>query len=255
MSVYEHFRKEEHTFVDQVLEWKNTVEEQYRAKLTDFLDPRQQQIVTSVIGKQEEIKLSFYGGQEQAERKRCLLYPPYMEPELDAFELACYEIEYPSKFVSIEHRQILGALMNIGLRREKFGDILTDGERYQIVLAKEVSDFVSWNFTSVGKAKVNLIEVNDMIETEDNFTFMQLTVSSLRLDTVSAEVYNLSRSKTKTLIEGGFVKVNWKVIEDPSFQLQESDIVSVRGKGRFEFISNEGHTKKDKIRISVRIPK
>lgn len=36
MSVYEHYRKEEHSFVDQVLEWKTMVMEEYRPKLTDF---------------------------------------------------------------------------------------------------------------------------------------------------------------------------------------------------------------------------
>ena len=49
MSIYEHFRPDEVVFVDKVLEWKQAAE-YHQVKLTDFLDPRQQQIVTMVIG-------------------------------------------------------------------------------------------------------------------------------------------------------------------------------------------------------------
>src|SRR5690554_3037925 len=125
MSVYEHFRKEEHSFIDQVLEWKRVVTEQYRPRLTDFLDPRQQEICKLIIGKNEEVGIDFNGGVEHAERKRCLLYPPYHEPVEADYELAYYEVVYPTKFARIEHRHILGALMNVGLKREKFGDIVT----------------------------------------------------------------------------------------------------------------------------------
>ncbi|MDG5788270.1 RNA-binding protein [Evansella sp. AB-P1] len=257
MSVYEHYRKEEHTFVDQVLEWKEIVIEQYRSKLTDFLDPRQQEIVLTVIGNDDEVHISFWGGHEQAERKRCILYPTYFELSYSDFEINVYELNYPHKFVQIEHRHLLGALMNVGLKREKFGDILTDGQRFQIVLAHEVADFVKWNVTSVGKAKVSLndIQVEDLIQKEDNLTFTHIISSSLRLDTIIGEIYHLSRAKAKELVEGGYVRVNWKIIEDPSFSLQEKDTISVRGKGRTILYSNEGFTKKDKYRLIIGTPK
>ncbi|SDY75416.1 RNA-binding protein YlmH, contains S4-like domain [Evansella caseinilytica] len=258
MSIYEHFRREEHPFVDQVLEWKRTVTEQYRPRLTDFLDPRQRTIVRSLIGKQEDVNCDFNGGAEQAERKRCLLFPAYFVPERSDFETAVFEMQYPSKFVKLEHRNILGALMNIGLKREKFGDILSDGSRFQVIVAEEVADFVQWNLTSVGKANVSLHHVSDekdVLHVESDTLLQQVTVSSLRLDAIVAEAHHLSRSKAKPLIESGLVKVNWKVISDPGFQLQESDVISVRGKGRCELKSNEGNTKKGKWRITLGFPK
>ncbi|MBU9712438.1 RNA-binding protein [Evansella tamaricis] len=257
MSLYVHFRKEEHPFVDQVLEWKELVLDQYRPKLTDFLDPRQQEIVRSLVGHQDDLHVSSWGGHSDAERKRILLYPSYFEPDISDYDIVVFELEYPSKFITIEHRQILGALMNVGLKREKFGDILNNDIRFQVILAKEVADFVKWNFTSVGKSKISLREIltTDILSLKEQYTHLEVTVSSLRLDTVIAEVYKLSRSKVKPLIESGFVKVNWKVIEDPSFSLQVNDVLSVRGKGRCEFVSNNGKTKKDKWRINVRFPK
>ncbi|ADU30834.1 RNA-binding protein [Evansella cellulosilytica] len=257
MSVYQHFRKDEHAFVDQVMEWKETAIEQYRSKLTDFLDPRQQYIVQSLVGQNDEVAVSFYGGYKEAERKRCLIYPHYVEPVTEDYDIALYELLYPTKFVQIEHREILGALMNVGLKREKFGDILNSAERFQIVLAKEVAEFVSWNLKSVGKARVSLqvVPIEESISVTKEYSYLHITASSLRLDTIVAEVYKLSRSKVKPMIENGYIKVNWKVIEDPSFSLQIKDVLSVRGKGRCEIVSNEGQTKKNKFRLSVAFPK
>ena len=54
MSIYQHFRPEEREFIDQVLNWKEYVENNYAPKLTDFLDPREQQIVKMIIGQHME---------------------------------------------------------------------------------------------------------------------------------------------------------------------------------------------------------
>lgn len=61
-DIYQHFRKDEEPFIDQALEWKRIVAEQYWMKLTDFLDPREQVILQSVIGQSDEVRLEFFGG-------------------------------------------------------------------------------------------------------------------------------------------------------------------------------------------------
>src|SRR5690625_7706874 len=78
MGIYQHYRKEEHSFIDQVLSWQEFVKTRYQAKLTDFLDPREQQIVESVIGKtNDEIQLRIHSGTEHLERKRLIIAPFY----------------------------------------------------------------------------------------------------------------------------------------------------------------------------------
>lgn len=74
MDIYQHFRKEEHSFIDQVLSWMEQVERSYLPRLTDFLDPREQQIIEMLIGtSNDELKLLFFGGGTYSERKRRLL--------------------------------------------------------------------------------------------------------------------------------------------------------------------------------------
>nr|WP_232970446.1 YlmH/Sll1252 family protein [Salisediminibacterium selenitireducens] len=158
MSIYQHFRQEEHGFIDQIQDWKQLVLDEYRPKLTDFLDPREQKIVESVIGKDAGLLVYFSGGQEGAERKRAIIAPDYFEPEPGDFELTLFELQYPVKFATLEHPKILGSLTGMGIRREKFGDILSLDERFQVVVCHEIADYMSLNLDKVGKTKVRAEE-------------------------------------------------------------------------------------------------
>lgn len=253
MDLHQHFRREEHSFVDQVVSWKDQVENNYAPKLTDFLDPREQKIVEMIIGANSEVKVRFYGGVDEAERKRAFLYPDYYSAEEEDFQVSLYELIYPNKFVSIEHRQILGSMMSLGLKRGKFGDILIEGETIQLFVASEVSEYILMQLESVGRSKVTLKELrlDEAIQMKEQWNEYTTTVSSLRLDVIVAATYNISRQKAQTLIAGGVVKVNWMTIENPSFECKEEDMLSVRGYGRARLSSIEGKTKKDKWRIVV----
>lgn len=253
MELYQHFRKEEHQFIDHVMEWKEMVERQYAPKLTDFLDPREQQIVQSIVGSDGDVRVSFFGGAPFAERKRALLYPPYFEADEGEYDIALFAVRYPGKFVSLEHRDVLGALMSLGLRRGKFGDILVQGGEIQFFAAAEVADYIRLHVGTIGKAPVSLellplSAAMPLVETWEEGT---VTVSSLRLDAVLAQAFRLAREKAKTLIESGLVKVNWKVVDKPDFLCGPGDVLSARGFGRCKLFSVEGMTKKERWRIRL----
>lgn len=253
MSIYQHFRPEERNFIDQVLNWKEYVEQTYSPKLTDFLDPREQQIVKMIIGGQADMKWAFFGGSDYSERKRAFLFPEYHQLEEDDFKITLFEIHYPQKFISLMHPQVLGSLMSLGLKREKFGDVVLVGDRVQFFCAEEVGSYVRLELQSVGRAKVELIQqpLAEGLIQEETWTEQNDTVSSLRLDTVVASIFKLSRQKSQALIEAGLVKVNWTRIENTSFECGEGDTISVRGYGRGKIFSIEGKTKKDKWRIFI----
>ena len=253
MGIYQHFRKEEHHFIDQVMEWREAVKSYYSPKLTDFLDPREQEIVRAVIGKDFEVQIAFHGGAPFVERKRAILYPEYYEPSEKDYELTLFEIHYPRKYVSIEHRQVLGTLMSLGLKRAKFGDILIQDERVQFIVSNDVASYVQLHLNMVGRAKVSLEERNfkSIIRLEEQWTDETITVSSLRLDAVLAQVFHVSRAKIQTLIENGLVKVNWKVVDLSHFECREGDVLSARGLGRCKVFSIDGKTKKEKWRVQI----
>lgn len=249
--MYEHFRPEEHAFIDQM----NTVYEQaimyHQIKLTDFLDPRQQDILVAIIGKDETCDLQFFGGANGCERKRASIRPAYLISEPVQWEMTFLKASFSSKFITIAHRDVLGALMNIGLKREKFGDISIDDSHFTIACTKESATFVRMSLEQVGKTTVHFEEIEQLVIADEQWTESDVLLSSMRLDTVISAVYGLSRAKAAEAIQKGLVKVNWKKTENTAFRVEVNDYLSFRGYGRGKILTQHGVTKKDKMKVVV----
>ncbi|MCO7128109.1 YlmH/Sll1252 family protein [Sporolactobacillus shoreicorticis] len=251
MSIYEHFRPEERSLIDHFSDLRDQAAERYVSKRTDFLDPRQQIILKSVIGSRDDVRLSFFGGYDQAERARALILPKYAEEKDNPFQLSYLEVRYPSKFGMITHPQLLGSLIGTGVSRDKIGDLLIEEGHAQFICTEELEPYFALNLNSVGKMSVSCVPIKRqaLLHGVDDWQNFDGTISSLRLDTVLSEVYHLPRAKTSELITKGFVKVNWKIVEKRDFEICEGDCLSLRGFGRSKIISSGGLTKKNKIRI------
>lgn len=253
MDIYQHFRQEEKAFVDQVLDWKDQVERQYKVVLTDFLDPREQIIIQSIIGKQSDFILSFFGGYSSAERQRAIFAPFYENITDEDFSISVLEGSYPKKFVTIEHRDLLGALMSLGIHRKKIGDIIVDDGIFQIIVDEEIDMFLKLHLNQVKRSSISLkkISFKDIKQDQDEWLEKEGTVSSMRLDVIIKEIYQLSRQKTQELILKELVKVNHQIINNPAYQLEKGDLISVRKLGRGKVVDLLGMTKKNKIRVKL----
>lgn len=218
--------------------------------MTSFLDPREQYILEVIVGSFEDMKVSYFGGQS-AERKRAIIAPSYFEPTEGDFEEVLIQINYPEKFVSIQHQHVLGTLLSLGIEREQVGDILV-GDTIQFVLTKQLESYIMMELTKIKGATVKLdsIPFKDMIQSKENWNIHHSTVSALRLDVVLKEMIRKSRSIAKQLIEKKRVKVNHTLIDSPDFQLQNNDLLSIQGFGRARIIDIGGKTKKEKVHIT-----
>lgn len=196
------------------------------------------------------MKVSYFGGQS-VERKRAIIAPSYFEPTEDDFEEVLIQINYPEKFVSIQHQHVLGTLMSLGIEREQVGDILV-GDTIQFVLTKQLESYIMMELTKIKGATVKLdsIPFKDMIQSKENWNIHHSTVSALRLDVVLKEMIRKSRSIAKQLIEKKRVKVNHTLIDSPDFQLQNNDLLSIQGFGRAQIVDIGGKTKKEKVHIT-----
>lgn len=250
-NVYQHFRKEEAPFIDMVADWVREVEDQYTPVLTNFLDPREYYILETMIGKSLDIKLYSFGGYEASERNRAFICPAYFVPEHDDFKIKLYEVKYPSKFATMSHGKILGTLLSTGIKREYFGDIISDGENWQFFIDETIENYVLSQIDKIGRVSVRIEErpYTDMIMPKDSWTIEHDTVSSMRIDTLISSVFKVSRQRAKQMIESGYVKVNWTEMGRPDFVLDLLDIVSVRKYGRFQIQGIEGKSKKDKWKL------
>ncbi|UXR70591.1 RNA-binding protein [Staphylococcus sp. IVB6246] len=250
MDIYQHFRAEERPTIDSLLDKVRTASEQYAPVLTHFLDPRGQYILEVIVGSFPDMKVHFNGGLN-AERCRAIVAPDYYVPEESDFELSVIEIQYPEKFVTLEHRHILGTIMSLGIEREQVGDIIV-GESIQFVLTNQLESYIIMELTKIKGASVKLhvVSLQDMVQSKAYCQTVDATVSALRLDVVLKEMIHKSRTIAKELIQRKRVKVNHTVIEAVDYQLEQGDLLSIQGYGRARITHIGDRTKKDKLRIT-----
>jgi len=253
MSLFDHFRKEELPFAERALEMLKLVERKQSMRLTDFLDPRQLSILQSLTSQVHEVEVTANGGYEGAERVRALLHPGYVAVEPSDFGLTLLRIEADQRFLTLQHRDVMGALLHVGLKREKFGDMIVGPEGTYVVVAAEVADYVRSQVTHIHKIPVQFETIGwDQFQPPPpRLEVRSVTAPSLRVDAVAGEVYHLSRAKALVPIRAGRLKVNWKVVDDPAHPLQAGDMVSLAGHGRFRVLDVAGPTRSGRLRITV----
>jgi RNA-binding protein YlmH len=252
-NIYSHFHPDEHRFIDKAAEWVEKAE-QHDLKLTDFLDPRQAFILTTLVNRSPDVQVRFDGGHATAERKRAIVAPDYRVLEAEDVGIRLIAVESPDeKLKDLDHGDYMGAILGLGIKRDKVGDIYVRENGCHFLVASEVADYMRMNLTQVHRAHVFTEELtlDKLIATNQRLEEMSLSVASLRLDGIVSDVYRLSRAKILIPIKAGRCKVNWKQIEDPSKPLQQGDVVSLQGFGRFQVLEVEGITKKGRYRVKI----
>jgi RNA-binding protein YlmH len=217
--------------------------------VSKFLTPAEAISVYNYFKKNKNITLTLDGGYEGAERVRAVFlntdYSEYDRTEL----LTTLKIETRREIVG--HRDILGSVMALGIERSSIGDIL--GEPPMLICLPEIAEYIAENLTQIGRANVKLsvAELSEIPPQIDNFDIKTNTVASVRLDSVVSTAFGLPRNKAVLLIESGRVSLNHEVRLQPSKEVAEGDIISVRGMGRAKLLKIGGTSKKGRIFIKV----
>ncbi len=252
MELFQHFRKEEVPFIERVIDWVEEVDDYYAPKRLPFLDPRQQFIVES-IARAKNVSVWKSGAFSNAERQRIILAPDYFEPTLQDFHIYVASIDYPKKFTTLKHRDVLGSMMALGVEREQFGDIVIREGDVQVAFTREMETYVTQSWTEVGKTAIVLQSVspNSYLQPTDEWEEQLHIVSALRLDVLLASILKVSRAQAVKLIKSERVQLNWKKETNVSSTVEPFDMLSIRGHGRYKVSTIEGRTRKSKIRINI----
>ncbi|GAA3718489.1 RNA-binding protein [Salinicoccus jeotgali] len=253
-EVYQHFRKEEYEKITYFNGKFEIAARDYYPVLLDFLDPRERLIVESLSGRHPDLYVEFYGGPGERERQRAMIIPEFLEVTPEEFEIGIFEVDYPKKFVSLTHRNILGAIMNVGVDRSLIGDIVVSAH-IQFAYAAPYRQVFEQGLERIKNAPVTLNDVPHaaFMEAVDEGKDKHMLVSSFRLDAIISEAVGEGRSKSKERVEKGRVKVNHTLTSNPAFLVESGDIISVRHFGRFKITSIIAETKKGKYRLMARI--
>lgn len=195
------------------------------------------------------------GGVSTAERKVMLFLPDYLAPEDVAqedlpFGVICAEW---GRGNTATHRDVLGSLMAIGIRRDTLGDILIDENGCHVIAMKECLPFLLSNWESAGRVRFHPKEasLDELTIPASDGEDRRDTVASLRLDAVLASGFSMSRTKAAALITSGKVTRNGRESLKTDILLSEGDLISVRGFGRLKLKAVGELSRKGRIWIEL----
>lgn len=237
-------------FLDMI----NWVRKRKQEKSTDFVEPPVLTKLMEMMKNEKDVRFLVSGGYEGAERQLIVLYPDFLsEDEID-IPISAIKITGDFEKESITHRDVLGSVMALGIKREKIGDILVDADKCHVIVKKEMADYIAHNLFRIGRTNIDTAEVNinEVIPAEKKFREIQAVVASLRLDSIASTAFSTSRAKMQNFIKSGFVKVNWVDVLDSDYMVKEGDVISFRGHGRAIFDAVKGITKKDRIVVLIK---
>lgn len=225
--------------------------DRYRPQFVGFLDERQRGLAETLERRLGDASLCFYGGHEEAERVMAGFFPAFMEPEEEAFPIAPLSFRY-RKGVSLQHRDFLGALLSCGIRRDKIGDILCGDGLTVVFVDAEIAPFLCDQIRMVRSEGVAVVRgVEGALSPTRQFRELRDTVASPRLDAVVRAAVGVSREEAARRIEAGLVSLNHKPCDSVSAVVQEGDVLSIRGSGRFRVTELGPPTRKGRLFLTL----
>lgn len=218
---------------------------------SEFLTLAEQDVVSRMA---LAVRPVLWGGYEGAERKIAV----FGSTELCGYEapdfLACVKIAPANaKFADVlTHRDFLGSLMALGVKRELLGDILiADGCGYLFCL-ESMADYLARNLIQVKRTAVSCFPTRPPDVATDLPEQTAVNVASERLDALIAAVFHLSRGLAQAYIAQEKVFLNSRLCLSPSADPKPGTIISVRGLGRFRYDGVDAATRKGRLRVLIR---
>lgn len=218
---------------------------------TAFLTPREQSLVKKLLP-----WCGFFGGTDGTQRNVAYYLPDYLTAE-ELFSddvISCIRATFYESN-ALTHRDVLGALMGLGLRRDAVGDILV-GDRFAVIFVlEELSRYLLDNLTSAGRhhLKTERIDPSTVVIPPQKLREIHVTVSSLRLDSVLSAAFHLSRAEAADAIRSGQAAIHALTCLKPDAAVREGDDLSLRGRGKLRILQVQGRTRKDRIALNVGI--
>lgn len=213
-----------------------------------FLNPREASIASSRC--RGSYVLKSFGGYKDAERQVIAFCP---NEDDDAY-YPIVAIKIASKDGStFSHRDYLGAVLSLGIKREKTGDIVIQSGYAVMFCDLTVAEFICLNLDKVASANVTctVCDVED-VEVERKFDEKSASVASLRLDCVLSAAIGKSRDVSCDLINKGYVQVNYDIANSVSARIKSGDVISARGFGKMIVETDCLTTRKGRIKITIR---
>ena len=253
---------EDKLLVSKMLDKIELCSKRNKIQNTDFLDERQRNILQKALNRMKLENYIVFGGFEEAQRNTYIFYPEKWNREIAKQNynevmhvMHVIEVILPNELQGrYTHKDYLGGLMKLGLKREKIGDIVVWNDGAHIIVLNEIVAFLEQHLTTLTrfqKAQITVKNIKDLHPCNIQKEEIEIIVSSMRLDNIVSELVKTSRAKSEEIIKEQRVFVNYEVVEKVSKNINIGDKITIRGKGKFEIKRQIGNTKKERTILVV----
>ena len=231
---------------DRVKDAKNLCFIKSQPRFVGFLSPEEAAEVTAQV---LNCKHLFFGGYNMADRTYVGLFPDWCEISEDLFPITPISFTF-RECDKLTHRDFLGTLMSLGLKRSAIGDIVVQNGNAVVFANTDIAGYIVSQVQKVGGVGVTL-KIETKVDVTKNINFLECsaTISSNRVDNVVAALTAKGRTNATKLIAEGIVTINSKQVTKNTQLVNNGDAVSIRKYGKFIITSADEKTKKGRLII------
>ncbi|MBQ4101820.1 MAG: hypothetical protein IJC85_02915 [Oscillospiraceae bacterium] len=213
-----------------------------------FLTPFEAAELIACLPKEGREIVRTFGGYDEAERVMLTFVPSWQEEPEFPLSLILFSFDEEA---NISHRDVLGALMGEGIKRDCLGDILVQKGLAAVFVKSHLARELA-KLSAIGRYPVKGQLAESLPEGfERRFEETRLPLASLRLDCVVSGLTNLSRTKACELILQKAVSVDGRVVEEEDKKLRLPSVLSIRHYGKFRLPEIVGETRKGRVILMV----
>ena len=237
--------------IERIEELARRASERAQVQYLHFLDPADCAHAHDSANR-VHVRAEFFGGHSQAERMMCAFLPDWEDPENLNWPLVGLYIQWNARYAAVAHRDVLGAILALGIKREVLGDILV-GEGYAICFVSEdMAGYLLENLLEIGHASVRIEPYENQAQIPARkMEMIHATLASLRLDAMVAAAYRISRTKAVEAIRAGKVKHNHREETHTDAKVEPGDMLSMQGFGRAQFLEMGNHSQRGRIHVDI----
>lgn len=244
---------EQRTLFASALDKADQAQQRQSPTASAFFTPEEQVQFSALLQHSGNIPHLFFGGYPQAQRKLCYFPPPWQDLDQIAPSTLPLRVVQATFKGELSHRDILGSLMGLGLTRGKFGDLLLSPNLCQVMVAEDTLPILLSQWSTAGRYPLSLVQIplEELEVSPQQTKEITSTLSTLRLDSLVATGFSLSRSKAAALIAGGKVSLNHQDCQKPDKSVAEGDILDCRGLGKCLLTQVKGQSKKGRTIVTL----
>ena len=247
---------EEKILLASLLDKEQTCETRGYATSTRFLSMSERALCTEAVHQAGATGHAlFWGGYEDAERGIYLFYPDYMDEESARLSAPLALLRaHKSRSDTLTHRDYLGAILGLGIRREWVGDILVQEHGAYVFCLPSVAPALL-ELEQVGRTgvKAAAVELAAVPVPERKVRPVTFTVQSARLDAVVSGMFRLSRTSAAAQIRAGAVHLNYTECLRPDAPVAPGDVLSLRGAGKGSVTEVGGMSRKGRQFVTAEL--